>query len=70
MQSQPDKTRENTKSVLKDTTNLTHVKKPDSVNLGTPVRLKKMKKGIFVSYSPDAGFLERKFVVKCFSFIY
>jgi hypothetical protein len=33
--SQPDKTRENTKSVLKDTTNLTHVKKPDSVNLGT-----------------------------------
>lgn len=62
--SQPDKTRENTKSVLKDTTNLTHVKKPDSVNLGTPVRLKKMKKGIFVSYSPDAGFLERKFVVE------
>ncbi|XP_041357915.1 uncharacterized protein LOC121374871 isoform X2 [Gigantopelta aegis] len=27
-------------------------------------KLKKMKKGIFVSYSPDAGFLERKFVVE------
>ncbi|XP_012937806.1 uncharacterized protein LOC106011731 [Aplysia californica] len=27
-------------------------------------RLKKMKKGIFVSYSPDAGFLERRFVVE------
>ena len=30
----------------------------------TPSKLKKMKKGIFVSYSPDAGFLERKFVVE------
>ena len=25
---------------------------------------KKMKKGIFVSYSPDAGFIERKFIVE------
>ncbi|KAL3869899.1 hypothetical protein ACJMK2_042524 [Sinanodonta woodiana] len=28
------------------------------------VSKKKVKKGIFVSYSPDAGFLERKFVVE------
>lgn len=65
--SQPDKSREPTKSVLKDTTNLsqTHVKKMETVpSLGTPLKLKKMKKGIFVSYSPDAGFLERKFVVE------
>lgn len=27
-------------------------------------KLKKMKKGIFLSYSPDAGYLERKFVVE------
>ncbi|KAK7485320.1 hypothetical protein BaRGS_00023419 [Batillaria attramentaria] len=27
-------------------------------------RLKRAKKGIFVSYSPDAGFLERRFVVE------
>ena len=32
-------------------------------NHQTP-RLKKMKKGIFISYSPDAGFLERRFVVE------
>lgn len=63
--SQPDKSRDNAKSVLKDTTNLAHVKKHDIVpSLGTPMKLKKMKKGIFVSYSPDAGFLERKFVVE------
>ena len=27
-------------------------------------KFKKMKKGIFISYSPDAGFLERRFVVE------
>lgn len=30
----------------------------------TVSKAKKIKKGIFVSYSPDAGFLERKFVVE------
>lgn len=63
--SHPDNSREPSKSVLKDTTNLSHVKKQEPVpSLGTPLKLKKMKKGIFVSYSPDAGFLERKFVVE------
>lgn len=30
----------------------------------TPHRPKKIKKSVFVSYSPDAGFVERKFVVE------
>lgn len=30
-----------------------------------PSKRKKMKKSIFISYSPDAGFVERKFVVEC-----
>lgn len=39
---------------------------PSSVVVGTsPIsRNKRMKKSIFVSYSPDAGFMERQFVVE------
>jgi len=33
-------------------------------NVSTTPRAKKVKKGVFVSYSPDAGFMERKFVVE------
>lgn len=43
------------------------VKTPVSQNQQQPSakpKLKKMKKGIFFSYSPDAGFLERKFVTE------
>ena len=36
-----------------------------SQNSSKPPRRKKMKKSIFFSYSPDAGFVERKFVVEC-----
>ena len=48
-----------------------HVPRPDEdksqkhVTTVTPSqKQKKVKKGIFVSYSPDAGFMERKFVVE------
>ena len=35
-----------------------------SVQDASGTKVKKIKKGIFVSYSPDAGFVERKFVVE------
>ncbi|GFO19031.1 Bf-tir-sam-like protein [Plakobranchus ocellatus] len=68
IKSQPDKGREHKKDVR--ISNMQKNEKTDSVvvsqtnsNHQTP-RLKKMKKGIFISYSPDAGFLERRFVVE------
>ncbi|KAK3089860.1 hypothetical protein FSP39_007155 [Pinctada imbricata] len=64
--------RENSKNALKDSTNLQNsgsFRRSEGLTFPTPhtsqsQRLKKMKKGICVSYSPDAGFLERKFVVE------
>lgn len=41
------------------------IKASHSQNNASPTKApKKIKKGIFISYSPDAGFLERKFVVE------
>ncbi|XP_033645107.1 uncharacterized protein LOC117304656 [Asterias rubens] len=37
-------------------------KKQENGNIGGSNQMKKMKKGIFISYSPDGGFLERKLV--------
>ena len=74
VKSHPEKNlRENTKNALKDSTNLqssaSQRKVQDPFNTPFPPqsqnqKLKKMKKAICVSYSPDAGFLERKFVVE------
>ncbi|KAH3695774.1 uncharacterized protein LOC127862224 isoform X2 [Dreissena polymorpha] len=43
------------------------VPKPETITTEPPVpsgKAKKIKKGVFVSYSPDAGYMERKFVVE------
>lgn len=40
----------------------TKTKKQENGNLGGGNQMKKMKKGIFISYSPDGGFIERKLV--------
>ena len=37
---------------------------PNSTQGGSTRPRRKMKKGIFISYSPDAGYVERKFVVE------
>ncbi|RUS76883.1 hypothetical protein EGW08_015352, partial [Elysia chlorotica] len=73
IKSQPDRGRENKKDVripgtTKHDKNDSVAQSQNSIIAVTPnhqtPRLKKMKKGIFISYSPDAGFLERRFVVE------
>lgn len=72
IKSQPDKehTKENRKDVrIVDSkfdiqeSNLSSSQSNQVKQPSTP-KLKKMKKAIFISYSPDAGFLERRFVVE------
>ena len=66
--SQPDKKNLNVNQLTAQNEPLvtSHPSSPSkSIQETAPVtKVKKIKKGIFVSYSPDAGFVERKFVVE------
>lgn len=68
----PEKVKDAQKKVLKDTTNTMASGDRDSKSVSvvsnniphsSSSKPKKVKKSIFISYSPDAGFTERKFVV-------
>ncbi|XP_021372208.1 uncharacterized protein LOC110462547 isoform X1 [Mizuhopecten yessoensis] len=77
VRSQPDRSRDMlAKQALKDSTNTQHMDSNKRVegggttysqemvpHMAPPQKMKKVKRGIFISYSPDAGFVERKFVV-------
>ena len=65
--SQPDKKSLNVNqtAIQKEHSVTSHPSSQAKSNQETPsTKMKKIKKGIFVSYSPDAGFVERKFVVE------
>lgn len=62
VRSQPERVKDPPKSVQREGSNVQGGGKKE--NPPNPGKSKKLKKTIFISYSPDAGFTERKFVVE------